>query len=117
MVESARFCFVDFDAPDPKAAKKYLRPVILEPMRTLRSALAELPSWTKHGISDAIDTVARRYEISLGKIGQPVRVAVTGGSVSPPIDITLWLAGRDRSLSRLDKGISFIVNRSEASEG
>jgi glutamyl-tRNA synthetase len=42
----------------------------------------------------------------LGKIAQPVRVAVTGSSVSPPIDATLALLGRERTLTRLDAGIA-----------
>ena len=44
----------------------------------------------------------------MGKIGQPIRVAVTGGPVSPPIDVTLALVGREKTLARLAKAITLI---------
>ncbi len=49
----------------------------------------------------------------MGKLGQPIRVAITGGSVSPPIDVTVALVGRERTLARLDKAIELIRARAE----
>lgn len=111
MVAGSRYCFEDFEEFDVKAAKKNLRPVVLEPMRTFRQRLAELPEWTKLAIADSIEQVASKFEMNMGKLGQPVRVAVTGGPVSPPIDVTVWLVGRDRTLARLDKAIATIEER------
>ncbi len=54
---------------------------------------------------------AKEYGINMGKLGQPLRVAVTGGSVSPPIDVTLVLVGRDRTMARLDHAIDLIKQR------
>ena len=68
-------------------------------------------SWGKTAISEAIQGVADDYEISMGKLGQPIRVAVTGGPVSPPLDETLWLVGQDRTIERLDKALAFIAER------
>lgn len=116
MAESARYCYEDFDEIDAKAAKKNLRPVILEPMQAVRECFAELEDWTATGISDAIEQVAGQFELNMGKIGQPVRVAVTGGPVSPPIDVTVWLVGRDRTLARLDRAIQLIEERAAASQ-
>jgi len=115
MATSARYCYVDFEEIEPKAAKKNLRPVILEPMKAAREKFAELPDWTKEGIAATIADVAAQFDINMGKLGQPVRVAVTGGAVSPPIDITVWLVGRERTLKRLDVAISLIEKRAEAS--
>lgn len=114
MVESSRYCFEDFDDWDPKAAKKNLRPVILEPLRAARTALAALPKWQKADIAGAVEEVAARFELNMGKIGQPIRVAVTGGAVSPPIDVTVWLVGRERVLKRLDGAIDLIQARAQA---
>jgi glutamyl-tRNA synthetase len=50
----------------------------------------------------------------MGKLGQPIRVAVTGGPVSPPIDVTVWLVGRERALKRLDAAIQLIEERAQA---
>jgi glutamyl-tRNA synthetase len=115
MAASARYCYADFDEIDPKAAKKNLRPVILEPMRAARQKLSELPEWTKEGIAQTIESVATDFGINMGKLGQPVRVAVTGGSVSPPIDVTVCMVGRERALQRLDNAIKFIEARAAAS--
>ena len=114
MVETSRYCFEDFDEIDAKAAKKNLRPVILESMRAAREALAGLANWTKEGIAAAIEDTAARFELNMGKLGQPIRVAVTGGPVSPPIDVTVWLVGRERTLERLDRAISTIEERAQA---
>jgi glutamyl-tRNA synthetase len=52
--------------------------------------------------------------LNLGKIGQPLRVAVTGGPVSPPIDVTLALVGRERTLKRLETAVDLIERRTSA---
>jgi glutamyl-tRNA synthetase len=114
MVSSSRYCFEDFDQIDPKAAKKNLRPVILEPMTAARAALEALHEWTKEGIASTIEDVAASFELNMGKLGQPIRVAVTGGPVSPPIDVTVWLVGRERTLKRLDAAIQLIQERVQA---
>jgi glutamyl-tRNA synthetase len=111
MAASARYCYEDFETFEPKSAKKHLRPVILEPLKTVRARLAGLKHWGKTAISEAIQGVADDYEISMGKLGQPIRVAVTGGPVSPPLDETLWLVGQDRTIERLDKALAFIAER------
>ncbi len=114
MAQSARYCFENFDEIDGKAAKKHLRPVILEPLKAVRTALASVPEWDKEQIARVIHEVAAGFEINIGKLGQPVRVAVTGGSVSPPIDVTVWLVGRERALERLDAAIELIEVRAGA---
>jgi glutamyl-tRNA synthetase len=115
MAASARYCYEDFDQLEPKSAKKHLRPAILEPLRTAHSKLSALPEWTKEAVGSAIEKSAEEHEIKMGKLGQPIRIAVTSGPVSPPIDVTLALVGRDRSLSRLDDAIRFIEARAAAS--
>ena len=52
--------------------------------------------------------------LNMGKLGQPIRFAVTGGSVSPPIDVTVCLVGRERVLSRLDHALEIIEARAAA---
>lgn len=116
MAESARWCFEDFESPDPAAAKKHLRPVVLEPLSAAREALAELDNWSPENIAAAIEQVAAEFGINLGKLGQPIRVAVTGGPVSPPIDVTVWLVGQERTLSRLDTALAIIAERVAAAQ-
>jgi glutamyl-tRNA synthetase len=65
-----------------------------------------LPEWTSASIHAALNDLATGLQSGLGKIAQPVRVAVTGTAVSPPIDATLALLGRERTLARLDAAVA-----------
>ena len=115
MAASARYCYADFDSIDAKSAKRHLRPVILEPLRAARDRLASLEHWGQASIHEVIADVAADFDINLGKIGQPIRVAVTGGPVSPPIDVTLWLVGQERAVQRLNQAIDMVEARAGAS--
>jgi glutamyl-tRNA synthetase len=84
-------------------------------MITARDRLAALEHWGQTAIHEVIEQVAVDYDINMGKLGQPVRVAVTSGPVSPPIDVTLWLVGQDRTVSRLGDAIEYIEARRAAS--
>jgi len=117
MATSARYCFADIDEIDPNAAKKHLRPAILEPLSAAREALAAIEDWSRAAIEECIRVTAERFEINMGKLGQPLRVAATGGSVSPPIDATLWLIGRERVVERLDAAIAVIKERAAKQQG
>jgi glutamyl-tRNA synthetase len=115
MASSARYCYEDFEVIDEKSAKKHLRPVILEPFKAARDRLASLENWGQTAIHEVIEEVAADFDINMGKIGQPLRVAVTSGPVSPPIDVTLWLVGQERTVRRLDHAIQLIEARKSAS--
>jgi len=70
------------------------------------ASLTRPPEWTAAAIHMALNDLAASLQSGLGKIAQPVRVAVTGTAVSPPIDATLALLGRERSLARLDAALA-----------
>ncbi|WP_405230043.1 glutamate--tRNA ligase [Lentisalinibacter sediminis] len=114
MAASARYCYEDFDEIEAKAAKKHLRPVVLEPLKEVRSRLAELVDWKEEAINTVIHETAEDYGLNIGKLGQPIRVSVTGGPVSPPIDVTVALIGQERTLGRLDHAIDLIETRAAA---
>lgn len=81
----------------------------------VKERLEKLKKWTKENIAQAIEEVAAEFEIKMGKLGQPIRVAVTSRPVSPPIDVTVWLVGRERTLKRLEGAIDFIKERAAVS--
>ena len=114
MADSARYCYEDFDEIEPKAVKKNLRPAVLEPMRDVTRRFSKLGDWQPEFLSQAIEDSAAVHDIKMGKLGQPIRVAVTGGAVSPPIDVTLALIGRERTLARLQTAIEHIEARAAA---
>ena len=114
MAEASVCFYRDFDEYDAAAARRHLRPAAGGPLAKLRGALADLSPWAAPGIAAAVARVAREEGIGLGKLGQPLRVAVTGRGVSPPFDVTLALVGRDRTLARLDRALAFIRKRAAA---
>jgi glutamyl-tRNA synthetase len=102
MAQNSRFFFVEDIEIDAKAAAKHLGGDALQVLAKVRAQLAALPEWTATAIHAALNDLAASLQSGLGKIAQPVRVAVTGTAVSPPIDATLALLGRARTLARLD---------------
>jgi glutamyl-tRNA synthetase len=80
-------------------------------LRSLLASLQTLTVWTKESLHDALQAQSAASGLALGKIAQPLRVAVTGGSVSPPIDITLEVLGRSETFQRLTRAIDWIEQR------
>ena len=80
-------------------------------MRSLKARLARLEHWSETAIAEAVRDVAGDYDLKLGKLGQPLRVAVTGGPVSPSIDVTLRLVGQKRTIERLERAIALVEAR------
>ncbi len=108
LVDSILFCFQDFTDYDAKAAKKVLKPAAIEPLQRLLDQFSVLDTWNLASIRDVIENVTGQLELSMGKVGQPLRVAVTGGSFSPPIDQTVELLGKQRSIARIERAIRHI---------
>ena len=111
MATNSRYFFEEFDDYEGDSAKKHLRPVVLEPLKVLRSSLEALDDWQPGAIQQVMEQTAEGASIKLGKLGQPVRVAVCGRGVSPPFDVTLALVGKSRTLERLDRALAFIESR------
>ncbi len=76
--------------------------------QTLSNTLAALPEWRAEPIHAAVNRVAEESGLALGKVAQPLRVAVCGTAVSPPIDTTLELLGRRKTLARIERALGFI---------
>jgi len=106
MAHNSRFFFTDQLEIDPKAVAKHLAGDAPQLLAQVRARLAALGSWDAVGIHAVLNDLATQLGVGLGKIAQPLRVAVTGTSVSPPIDATLALLGRQRSLARIDAALA-----------
>jgi glutamyl-tRNA synthetase len=106
MAHNSRFFFLERIDIDPKAAAKHLAGDALELLGKVRERLAALPVWEAVAIHAALNDLATQLQSGLGKVAQPLRVAVTGTAVSPPIDATLALLGRERSLARIDAALT-----------
>lgn len=106
LVPASRFLFCDDIEYEPKAVKKVLAKAgAVERLQAARELLATLKEWTPENLEALFGDYCAENDIGLGKIAQPVRVAVTGGTVSPPIFETLRLIGRNESLRRIDNAL------------
>jgi len=114
MIEVSRYFYEDFTAFEENAAKKHLRPVAAEPLKAVQAHLAALDQWTAESVHAAINSAAESLGLGMGKVGMPLRVAVTGGGNSPSLDVTLALIGKARCLARIDLALAFIAERGEA---
>ena len=111
LVDSILYCFEDFGEYDEKAAKKALRPVALEPLQCLQHELSQLNEWKSPAIHQIIESIIERLGLNMARVGQPLRVAVTGGSFSPPIDNTVEIIGKAKTLTRIARAISYISDK------
>lgn len=114
MVENSRYFYQDSIAYDEDAVKKHLRPVVLEPLEALCERLKHLSPWEPHTLQTAIDEVCTTFQLNMGKIAQPLRVAITGSGMSPAIDQTLMLIGQARVIARLENALVRIRERAQA---
>jgi glutamyl-tRNA synthetase len=105
MAQQSLFFFRDFDQYDPKAARKHLTPAAVPLLQAVSVGLEALPEWNAGAIHTVLDAVATRNGLGLGSVAQPLRVAVCGTAVSPPIDLTVALIGKGRTLSRLQRAV------------
>jgi glutamyl-tRNA synthetase len=113
LAEISAFCYRDFDDYDPAAAKKHLRPGAKGPLERLRAELdmLALDDWQPEMLHHVVERVAGELELNLGKVAQPLRVAIVGRAASPGIDVTLKLVGKEATLRRIDKALAFIAER------
>ncbi|MDY6322054.1 MAG: glutamate--tRNA ligase [Succinivibrio sp.] len=101
MAQKARCYYADFDSYDEKAVKKWIKEGSVSVLEQAGSVLKALPEWNAQAIDKALEDLAAKLEIGMGKVGQPLRVAVTGAAVSPGIGDTMVLCGRERTLARI----------------
>jgi glutamyl-tRNA synthetase len=111
MADDSGFYFTDTIAYDEKATKKFFKPSSLEPLRLLLDQLEALDEFKETDLENAFKAVMEKTELKLGKIAQPVRLALTGRKASPGIFEIIEIIGKDRVLSRIKDAIKFIEDR------
>jgi glutamyl-tRNA synthetase len=104
--QDARFFFVDAVAYDPKAVAEVLKKEGAKArLEKARAALAALPAFDAASVNGAVQAVTTDLACKMGDVAQPLRVAVTGTKVSPPIHDTLAVLGREKTLKRIDEAL------------
>ncbi len=112
LAASASYFYQDFNGYDVKAAKKQFKEQTPKILQALLNGLKALDDaeWELEPIHAVIKQVCADLDLGLGKVGPPLRVAVTGVPMSPSLDVTLKLIGQERSLQRIEKAISYTLN-------
>ena len=114
MAAQALFYFGDTVAYEEKAARKVLKPAAAEPIRCLMAELERLDRFEEKDLEEAFRNVMEQTGLKLGKIAQPVRVALTGRTASPGIFEIVALIGKQRVIKRLEKALDYIAAREES---
>jgi glutamyl-tRNA synthetase len=108
LVTNSRFFYAEPGVYDEQAATKHLTSEAADVLDSLVIALRAVHEWRAPAIHEALAQVCADKGLKLGKVAQPLRVAVSGGAVSPPIDITLELLGKARTLARVRTAIDYV---------
>jgi glutamyl-tRNA synthetase len=111
MADAMKFYFISNVEYDPQAAKKFLKSNMQEPFKRLISALEELEIFDEKNLENLFRQLADDLGMKLGKIAQPVRVALTGVTASPGLFEIIDVLGKDAVLTRLRKAREFIEGR------
>jgi glutamyl-tRNA synthetase len=106
MALNSVFFFLAPLAYDEKAVRKHVTPEVLPLLGQAVAGLGQLADWSAAAIHEFINGFAAAQGTSLGKLAQPIRLAVCGGTVSPPIDATLAILGKTESLARLTRALA-----------
>ncbi len=100
MAEKSRFFYEGVNLTD-EIKKQYISPEIVPVILQLQNKLYDLTEWTDEAIHQVFYDIVTTQEISLGKLAQPVRVLLTGGTVSPPLNSTIRVLGKKLTIDRL----------------
>lgn len=108
LVASSRYFYEDGLAYDEAAVQKHFAPATAAVLQVVHDELQAVTEWQGEAIHHAIERACATLGLKLGKVGPPLRVAVTGTASSPSLDVTLALLGRSRTLGRIVQAVDFI---------
>lgn len=106
MAANSLFFFRAPTAFDEKAKAKHVTAEVLTALRELAAALGALEDWSAPVLHALLGAFAAEKGLALGKLAQPIRLAICGGTVSPPIDASLAILGRQEAMVRLTKALA-----------
>lgn len=108
MAGESRIFYRELEGYDETAAAKQFKPATRPLLTQLRSTLEALELWSPAGLKGAIAATGEALGLKLGKIGPPLRLALTGGTPSPALEVIMMLLGREKTLRRIEQAIAYI---------
>jgi len=117
MAEKSAFFFADVTTYVEKDAQKHLKADAVPVLQALISGFTDVADWSPEPLHAVVQAVGEQLNVKLGAVAQPIRVACCGMAISPPIDQTLALLGRERTLARLQRAVDWIARQAETAGG
>ncbi|MGN0928806.1 MAG: glutamate--tRNA ligase [Succinivibrio sp.] len=111
MAQKAACYYQDITEYDQAGVKKWIKEGSVEILQASLEALKALSSWDAKSIDEALENVAKAKEVGMGKVGQPLRIAITGSAMSPGIGDTMMLVGQQRTFDRIQKAIEHFSSK------
>jgi glutamyl-tRNA synthetase len=108
LVDTAHYYLAEEIIFDEKAAKKFLTRESAAPIASLMQKLSALGDFTEAAIERAFTQTLEEHGLQMGALAQPVRVALTGGTVSPGIHDVIAVLGKERTIRRLQSALDSI---------
>jgi glutamyl-tRNA synthetase len=106
MARAARFAFLPPESYDDKAVAKFMKAELRDAFEALIQALADLSTWDVASVDATLHAVLEQTGAAIGKLAQPVRIALTGTAVSPPVHETLFVVGQAEAVRRMRAALS-----------
>ena len=108
MANASIYFYKEFDSYDEKAAKKNFNVEAADILAQLRVEFGKAPVWEGEALHQVIVDLSESLSVGMGKVAQPLRVAICGSAVSPALDITLSVLGREKTLARIERAVNYI---------
>ena len=111
MACKSEYFYREFANFEESAAKKHLRPIAAPLLEAVRAEFTKVTDWSTETLHEIVANTAVSHDVKMGKVAQPLRVAVSGSGASPSIEVTLQLVGKWRTLTRIDRALAYINER------
>ncbi len=111
MADSALFLFDDIKQYDEKAVKKVFKQSAVLPFETLINKMSAVEDWADANLHGLIEDTVNELEVGFGKVGQPLRVALTGQSSGPANDEIMQVLGKQESINRTQNALNFLMEK------
>ena len=109
LAEGIRYYYEDFSEYDENATKKHFKTATPAILQNLFDKFNTISDWNEKSINDVIKSTCDELDLGMGKVGPALRVAVTGTAMSPSLDITLNLVGKEKTIERMEKAVDFVT--------
>ncbi len=114
MADSALFLFNEITHYDEKAVKKVFKQSAILPFETLINKISAIDNWADADLHGLIEATVKELEVGFGKVGQPLRVALTGQSSGPANDEIMQVLGKEACLNRISNALEFLQEKLKA---